>query len=75
VAEQHFSTALRQAAELPHRPEEAHTRRWYGQMMLDRAGPGDRQQAQRLLRLAVTDYERMGMRRHVELTAALLDAS
>jgi hypothetical protein len=75
VAEGHFHTALRQAAELPHRPEEAHTRRWYGQMLLERDGPGDRQQAQGLLQLAVSDYERMGMRRHVELAAALLDAS
>jgi len=75
VAERHFQTALRQAAELPHRPEEAHTRRWYGHMLLERDGPGDRRQAQRLLQAAVTAYERMGMGRHVELAAGLLDAS
>jgi class 3 adenylate cyclase/tetratricopeptide (TPR) repeat protein len=72
VAQRHFETALRQAATLPHRPEEAHTRRWYARMLLDRDGPGDGQRADELARAAVADYERMGMPRHRELAAALL---
>jgi class 3 adenylate cyclase len=75
LAEGHFRTALHQAATLPHRPEEAHTRRWYGQMLLERGGPGDRAQAEKILHQAVADYERMGMGRHSELAAVLLNAS
>lgn len=41
-------------------------------MLLERDGPCDRQQAEEVLRQAVEDYERMGMRRHRDLTAALL---
>jgi hypothetical protein len=44
-------------------------------MMLERDRPGDRQQAEGLLHMAASDYERMGMPRHVELAAAVLDAS
>jgi hypothetical protein len=72
--QRHFETALRQATELPHRPEEAHTRRWYARMLLDRDGPGDRQRAEELARAAVADYERMGMPRHRDLAAAMLTA-
>jgi len=71
TAEAHFRAALRQAAELPHRIEEAHTRRWYGQMLLERAEPGDRGQAETLLTRAVEDYDRLGMPRHRNLTAGL----
>jgi class 3 adenylate cyclase/tetratricopeptide (TPR) repeat protein len=69
LAEEHFRTALRQGAELPHRLEEAHTRRWYGQMLLERGGPGDREQADEVLHQATRDYQRMGMPRHQELAA------
>jgi hypothetical protein len=70
----HFLTALLQAAELPHRPEQAHTARWYGQMLLERDKPGDHEQAEKVLRQAVERYERMGMPRHRELAFALLSA-
>ena len=73
AAEAHFIAALRQAGSIPHRPEEAHTRRWYGQMLLERNGPGDRGQAEKVLHQAIEDYERMGMPRHRDLVAALLD--
>lgn len=53
VAEQHFRTALHQAATLPHPVEEAHTRRWYGRMLLERGRPGDRDQADKVLRAAI----------------------
>ncbi|MDQ4097001.1 MAG: AAA family ATPase, partial [Actinomycetota bacterium] len=71
-AEAHFEAALRQAAELPHRLEEAHTRRWYGRMLLDRGAPGDTDRAGLILRAAVADYERMGMRRHCDLAVKAL---
>ncbi len=72
ASEKHFQTALRQAAELPHRLEQAHTRRWYGQMLLERAAPGDRDQAENFLQAAIDDYERMGIPRHRDLAAAFL---
>ena len=71
-AEAHFVTALGQAESLPHRPELAHTRRFYGQMLLERNGAGDRKQAEAFLSQAVEDYRRMGMPRHEELAASLL---
>jgi DNA-binding CsgD family transcriptional regulator len=69
AAEAHFRRALHQAAELPHRPEQAHTRRWYGQMLLERSGPGDRYRAEKILHQAFEDYRHMGMPRHCELAA------
>ena len=49
AAEAHYTTALRQAAELPHLPEQAGTRRCYAAMLLERNAPGDEQQAEQLL--------------------------
>ncbi len=72
VAEAHFRTALEQAATIPHRIEEAHTRRWYGQMLLERGRSGDRDEAETVLTAAIEDYERMGMPRHRDLAEALL---
>jgi tetratricopeptide (TPR) repeat protein len=69
-AENHFLEALRQAAEVPNRPEDAHTRRWYAQMLLDRGDPSDQERANELLAEAINGYERMGMIRHRELIAA-----
>ena len=73
AAEHHFRTALHQATTLPHRVEEAHTRRWYGQMLLERARPGDRDLAEKILAAAIDDYERVGMPRHRELCARMLN--
>jgi uncharacterized protein HemY len=70
-AETHFRAALEQAESIPHRVEQAHTRRWYGQMLLDRNEPGDAGKAARLLEAAEELYRQMGMPRHQELTAAL----
>ncbi|MGH8972167.1 MAG: hypothetical protein ACRD0C_03070 [Acidimicrobiia bacterium] len=72
AAQQHFRTALRQAADFHHRPEEAHTRGWYGRMLLERASPGDRPHAEKVLRQAAADYERMGMPRHRVLAARMV---
>ena len=71
-SEAHFRAALEQAQTIPHRTEQAHTRRWYGQMLLERGSPGDRDQAEKVLAAAIDDYERMGMPRHRDLAAALL---
>jgi tetratricopeptide (TPR) repeat protein len=72
AAEAHLRSALHQAVTMPHRVEQAHTRRWYGQVLLKRAGPGDREKAKELLDRAVSDYERMAMPRHRELAARML---
>ncbi|HEX6380713.1 MAG TPA: AAA family ATPase, partial [Acidimicrobiia bacterium] len=74
-AEEHYRTALRQAAELPHFPEAAHTRRFFATMLLERDGPGDRAEAAQMATEAAELYRRMGMPRHIELAAGLLNAS
>jgi tetratricopeptide (TPR) repeat protein len=63
-AEEHYSTALAQAAELPHVFEQPHTRRWFALMLLDRRGPGDKRRAAQLLAEASEGYGRLGMPRH-----------
>jgi hypothetical protein len=69
-AEGHFRTALRQAAELPHLPEAAHTRRFFATMLLERGGPSDKAEAVILIKEARDLYRTMGMPKH----AAMLDA-
>jgi hypothetical protein len=71
-AEGHLRTALRQAEDLPHLPEAAHTRRFFARMLLDRDGPGDRAEASQLATEAADLYRRMGMLRHVAMVKALL---
>jgi tetratricopeptide (TPR) repeat protein len=75
VAEEHFRTALRQAAELPHLPESAHTRRFFATMLMERDGPSDRAEAAQMATEAAELYRRMGMPRHSDLAAGLLNAS
>jgi tetratricopeptide (TPR) repeat protein len=70
-AEGHFRTALRQADELPHRPEAAHTRRFFAEMLLERDGPDDRADAARLLKEAEDLYRRMGMPKHLAMVQGL----
>jgi tetratricopeptide (TPR) repeat protein len=71
-AEEHFETALRQAHELPNVLAQPETRRWYAWMLLDRDGPGDRDQARTLLGEAIAMYRQIGMPKHVEIAEALL---
>ena len=71
LAEEHFSTALRQAEELPFEVEAAETRRWWARMLIDRAAPGDAERARSLAEQAIPVYRRIGMRRHEELARAL----
>ena len=75
AAEQHFETALRQADQIPHRLEQPEIRRWYGHMLAERDGPGDRQKARRLLEEAAAAYRQIGMPKHVEMTLDLLRQS
>jgi tetratricopeptide (TPR) repeat protein len=71
-AEEHYRTALRLARELPVVIEQPEVRRWCARMLLDRDGPGDRDQAFRLLTEAITMYRQIGMPKHVEMAEALL---
>jgi hypothetical protein len=70
-AEAHFRTALRVAEELPHLPEQAHTRRFFAAMLLGRDGPGDRAEAAQLATEAADLYRRMGMPRHLAMVEPL----
>ena len=71
AAEHHFRTALRQAEELPHLPEQAHSRRFYAEMLLDRDSAGDRAEAARVGAEAADLYRRMGMPRHLAMVEAV----
>ena len=72
LAEEHFRTALRQAEELPFELEGAETRRFYAEMLLERAAPGDREHALSLVEQAIAFYRRISMPRHEELARRLL---
>lgn len=72
-AEEHFRTALRQAAALPHLPEAAHTRRFFAAMLLERNAPSDRAEAATLIDEARELYGRMGMPKHAAMLDALRD--
>ena len=72
VAEEHYRNALRQAHELPRKIDQPEARRWYARMLIDRNGPGDRDQARTLLGEAVQMYEQIGMPRHVGMARELL---
>jgi tetratricopeptide (TPR) repeat protein len=71
VAEAHFQTALEQAETLPHRPEQAHTRRVYADMLLRRNSAGDRERARMLLAQAEMLYRAMAMPKHTAMAQAL----
>ena len=60
AAEAHYTTALRQAAELPHLPEQARTRRCYAAMLSERGAPGDKERAAALLSEADELARRLG---------------
>jgi tetratricopeptide (TPR) repeat protein len=71
-AEEHFRTALKQAADLSYRLEQAECRRFYASMLIDRGAPGDCEQARDLLKEAVETYSRIGMPLHREIGGRLL---
>jgi tetratricopeptide (TPR) repeat protein len=71
LAEAHFTTAIEQAETLPHRPEQAHTRRVYADMLLRRDGTGDRERALLLLSEAESLYGAMAMPKHMAMAQEL----
>lgn len=71
-AEAHFTAALRQADELPHRTEVAETSRFLAMTLLDRNHPGDRERAAQALARADARYREIGAPRHVDLVGRLL---
>ena len=71
AAEAHYRRALEQSETLPHRPEQAHTRRVYADMLLRRDGAGDRERARTLLAEAESLYQAMGMPKHTAMAQAL----
>ena len=73
AAEEHFQIAMQQAEPFPNRLEQAEIRRFHAMMLIDRAGPGDREKARTLLTEALESYTQIGMPRHIEMTRALLD--
>jgi tetratricopeptide (TPR) repeat protein len=73
AAEEHFQIALQQAEAFPSRLEQAEIRRFHAMMLMDRAGPGNREKAQTLLRVALESYTDIGMPRHIDMTQILLD--
>ena len=72
LAGQHFERALNQAAEFPHRLEEAEVQRLHAMMLLRCNRPGDRERARGMLTSAADSYENIGMPQHLKLTRALL---
>jgi hypothetical protein len=63
---------MEQAESFPYRLELAEIRRFHAMTQIDRAAPGDREQAQRLFRDALESYMEIRMPRHIEMTQALL---
>ena len=68
-------TALRQAAELPVVIERAQARRCYAQMLMERGGAGDQEEARALLAEATAIYRRTGMPKYEERAEAMLRES
>ena len=67
AADNHFQTALRQAEEIPHKIAQPEVRRAYARMLIDRDGPGDKEQARTLLDEAIDIYGQLGMPRHLDM--------
>jgi tetratricopeptide (TPR) repeat protein/predicted Ser/Thr protein kinase len=74
-AEEHFAVATKQAAGIPSPCAEPQARAWHAEMLLDRNGAGDRDQARALLQEAATMHAALGMpgfeRRERERLASL----
>ena len=71
-AEAHFEDALWLARGLPMRLEEPEACRFYGQMLVARDRPGDRDRARDLLGRAAAGYGALEMPRHEEMVRAVL---
>ncbi len=66
-AEERFEQALEVSRRLPMRREEPEVLRFHSRMLLERNGPGDRDEARRLREQAVGGYEELGMPAHAAL--------
>ena len=71
AAEAHFEAALSLAGDLPHRIEALESRRYYGQMLVERGDPDDKERARTMLAEAIEGYRLLGMARHAELAGAV----
>jgi tetratricopeptide (TPR) repeat protein len=70
-AEAHYAAALQLEIGMRAPPLVARTRYWYGRMLLERAGPGDADQARIMLRSAMETAEALGMARLAAQAAEL----
>ncbi|TDI39547.1 MAG: hypothetical protein E2P02_18510 [Acidobacteria bacterium] len=70
-AEAFYEAALKEAADIPMRLEQAEVRRWYAKMLIGRKGEGDRAKARQLLDEAFDVYRAIGMPRHLEMAKEL----
>jgi class 3 adenylate cyclase/tetratricopeptide (TPR) repeat protein len=73
AAERHLATALATAEALGNRIEQVDLGFWRARMLLDRDGPGDREAAAALAAEVAGRYRELGLPRHAERAAALLD--
>jgi hypothetical protein len=73
AAERHFTTALTTAEALGNRIEQVDLGFWRARMLLARNGPGDQEAATTLATDASNRYRDLGLPRHAEAAAALLD--
>ncbi|MHC5002819.1 MAG: serine/threonine-protein kinase [Planctomycetota bacterium] len=73
LAERHFGEALRQVEASPYALDRPETLRWQAWSLLERGEPGDRERADALLDGARDEYLRLGMTRHGEIVAELLE--
>jgi hypothetical protein len=73
AAERHLATALATAEALGNRIEQVDLGYWRVRMLLDRDGPGDREAAAALAAEVAGRYRELGLGRHAEDAAALLD--
>jgi tetratricopeptide (TPR) repeat protein len=73
TAERHLATARTTAEALGNRIEQADLGFWRARMLRDRDGPGDREAAAALAAEVAGRYRSLGIPRHAERAAALLD--
>jgi hypothetical protein len=69
-AERHFETALAEAARLGQRMERPDILRFYAQMLVERAAPGDTVRARSMLTEAIEIFSALGMPRHADMANA-----
>ncbi|HVF32389.1 MAG TPA: AAA family ATPase [Acidimicrobiales bacterium] len=71
-AERHFEASLDQVEQIGNECDRPQVEHWYGQMLLDRGRPADRERARELLTAAVGHYHAVGMPEHEARAARAL---